>query len=281
VAVKGWELTDTVDTRLGEVRWSRFGAPDGDPVVLLHGTPFSSDVWGDVARGLAHRHRVHVWDMPGYGTSARFDGQDLSLPALTEVFVELLDHWQLTEASVVAHDSGGAIALGAHLEHRVRYRRLVLVDAVALSPWGSPFGDLAGAYAEVFARLDPELHEALLRTYVSSASGRRLRPPTLDALVAPWLGPDGQAAFYRQLAQRRHDQAYTDRLQATYQSVYAPVLLCWGAEDRWVPADRGRELADRIPGSRLEILEDAGHLLPQDRPAELTALLLPFLSERP
>jgi hypothetical protein len=40
--------------------------------------------------------------------------------ALTEVFVELLAHWRLTEPSVVAHDSGGAIALGAHLERRVR-----------------------------------------------------------------------------------------------------------------------------------------------------------------
>jgi pimeloyl-ACP methyl ester carboxylesterase len=181
-------------------------------VVLLHGTPFSSYVWRGVARALSRRHRVYVWDMPGYGESETFEGQDVSPAAEAGVFAELLRVWELTDPIVIAHDSGGAIALGAHLVDGVRYRKLALVDAVSLPPWGSEFSALAGEHADVFARLPPAAHEALLREYVGSASSPGLHPATLAALVAPWVG-DGQAAFYRQLAARRHDRGYTDAMQ--------------------------------------------------------------------
>jgi pimeloyl-ACP methyl ester carboxylesterase len=60
-----------------------------------------------------------------------------------------------------------------------------------------------------------------------------------------------------------------------------PVTVCWGADDTWVPVERGRELAARIPGARLRIIPDAGHLVPEDQPAELTAALLEFLHDLP
>jgi pimeloyl-ACP methyl ester carboxylesterase len=247
-------------------------------VVLLHGTPFSSYVWRGVARALAHRHRVYVWDMPGYGKSETFEGQDVSLAAEAGVFVELLGAWELTDPVVIAHDSGGAIALGAHIVDGVRYRKLALVDAVSLPPWGSEFSALVGEHADVFARLPPAAHEALLGVYVGSASSPGLHPATLAALVAPWVG-DGQAAFYRQLAARRHDRSYTDAMQDRYPTIDIPVTVVWGEEDTWVPVGRGRELAARIPGARLQVLPGAGHLVPEDRPAELTAALLEFVSD--
>jgi pimeloyl-ACP methyl ester carboxylesterase len=276
-----WELPSSYQSAAGRVRWNRMGPPDAPPVVLLHGTPFSSYVWRGIARSLAHRHRVYVWDMPGYGASEKSEGQDVSLAAEAGVFVELLAAWGLTEPVVIAHDSGGALALGAHLLDGMRYRKLALVDAVALPPWGSDFSALVGEHADVFARLPPSAHEALLREYVGSASSRGLHPATLDALVEPWVADGGQAAFYRQLAARRQDQSYTDRLQDRYSTIDMPVTVCWGADDTWVPVERGRELAARIPGARLRIIPDAGHLVPEDQPAELTAALLEFLHDLP
>ncbi|PRX99007.1 alpha/beta fold hydrolase [Allonocardiopsis opalescens] len=275
--MREWRLTARYPSGSGEVHWDRFGDPDGEPVVLLHGTPFSSYIWRGTARALARHHRVYVWDMPGYGASEKSAGQDLSLAALGGVFAALLDHWGLERPLVVAHDSGGAVALGAHLLHGVPYRRLALVDAVALSPWGSPFFQLVGEHAEVFRRLPAALHSALLRAYVESASGPGLHPSVLDALVRPWLGADGQDAFYRQVGARLGDQRYTDAMSGRYGGIEPPVLVCWGEADSWIPVDRGRELAARIPGARLRTLPDAGHLAPEDSPAELTALLLAFL----
>ncbi|TDD25228.1 alpha/beta hydrolase [Actinomadura sp. KC06] len=277
-----WTLRNSYESSLGEVRWDRLGDPGGDPLVLVHGTPFSSLIWRHTARALtapaSSRRSVYVFDMPGYGTSGMRDGQDLSLDALAGVFAELIDHWGLSRPDVVAHDSGGAVALGAHVDRGVPYRRLALVDAVSLPPWGSEFFALVGEHTEIFRQLPGPLHRAMLREYVKTASSPGLRPDVLDALTAPWLGADGQAAFYRQLTQRRADLTYIDRIRDGYPAIDLPVLVCWGADDSWVPAERGRELAALVPGAELHLVDGAGHLLPEDRPAELTAALLPFLS---
>ncbi|MEU9173480.1 alpha/beta hydrolase [Streptomyces sp. NPDC048420] len=267
-----WSLTRTFRSGSGDVRWDSLGDPGRDPVVLLHGTPFSSYVWRAAARALARRHHVFVWDMPGYGASEMFTGQDVSLAAQSTVFAELLAHWGLAEPRVVAHDFGGAVSLRAHLLHGARYRSLALVDPVALAPWGSPFFRLVGAHSDVFDQLPPALHRALVREYVSSASSPGLHPAVLDRLVEPWLGETGQAAFYRQIAQA--DQRYTDEVQDKYGEIEIPTLVCWGEDDTWIPAAKGHELVARIPGARLELIPGAGHLVQEDAPAELLAALL-------
>ncbi|MFD8546640.1 alpha/beta fold hydrolase [Streptomyces sp. NPDC059649] len=277
-----WLLDRTFRTASGdEVRWTALGTESADApaVVLLHGTPFSSYVWRGVARALAVHHRVFVWDMPGYGASAQRDGQDVSLAAQARVFGELLAHWELDrEASrpaVVAHDFGGCVALRAHLLHGARYARLALVDPVALTPWGSPTYRLLGAHPDVFGQLPPELHRALVRAYVASASRSGLRPDVLDRLVEPWCTDAGQPAFYRQIQQ--NDQRFTEEIQGRYGELDLPTLICWGAQDTWIPAEKGHELAARIPGARLHLIEGAGHLVQEDAPAELTAALADFL----
>ncbi|MFE6776445.1 alpha/beta fold hydrolase [Streptomyces sp. NPDC057702] len=283
-----WDLDRAYHSSSGTVRWAEFGDPDAPPVVLLHGTPFSSYVWRGVARALADRYRVLVWDMPGYGASEQHAGQDVSLAAQAVVFAELLAHWGLRAGEpgagakdvapyVVAHDFGGCVALRAHLLHGARYRALALVDPVALAPWGSPTYRLLGAHAAVFERLPPALHRALVREYVSSASAPGLRPDVLDRLVAPWCGEAGQPAFYRQITQ--NDQRYTDEIQGRYGELRLPVLVCWGTDDSWIPVAKGHELAALVPGARLRLIEGAGHLVQEDAPAELAGALSGFLRD--
>ncbi|MYU53904.1 MULTISPECIES: alpha/beta fold hydrolase [Streptomyces] len=272
-----WLLDREFHSSSGTVRWASFGkgAAGAPPVVLLHGTPFSSYVWRRIARGLAARHQVFVWDMPGYGASAMHAGQDVSLAAQAVVFGELLAHWELPAPAVVAHDFGGCVALRAHLLHGARYDRLALVDPVALAPWGSPAYRLLGAHSEVFAQLPPALHRALVREYLASASHPGLPPAVLDRLVEPWCTAQGQAAFYRQIAQ--NDQRMTDEVQGRYGELTLPTLVCWGAQDAWIPAAKGHELAAAIPGARLRLIEGAGHLVQEDAPDRLTAELSDFL----
>lgn len=270
-----WVLDRTFRTGSGEVRWAALGDPGLPPVVLVHGTPFSSYVWRAVAQALAPRHRVYAWDLPGYGASEMRDGQDVSLGSQARVLRELLDHWRLDRPAVVAHDFGGCVALRAHLLHGARYERLALVDPVALAPWGSPTYRLLGAHAEVFRQLPAPLHAALVREYLSSASSRGLHPVVHERLAAPWCTPQGQPAFYRQIAQ--NDQRFTDEIQDRYAELELPVLVCWGTDDTWIPVDRAHELVRRIPGAELRLIEGAGHLVQEDAPAQLTAELIRFL----
>ncbi len=242
-------------------------------MVLCHGTPWSSYVWRTTIEALSKSRSVYVWDMIGYGSSDKPD-RDVSLGTQGELLAALVRHWELDSPDVVAHDYGGTVSLRAHLLHGVPVRSLALVDVVALRPWGSPFFRLVADHAEVFAALPPNLHEALLREYISGASGPGLVPEVLDRLVAPWLG-DGQAAFYRQIAQA--DEAYTAEVEVHYGGIEVPTLIVWGSADQWIPSDRAHRLASLIRDSRVEIIDGAGHLIQEDRPEELNATLRQWL----
>jgi pimeloyl-ACP methyl ester carboxylesterase len=272
-----WKLTQRYETAQGAVRWDRFG--EGPPVALLHGTPFSSFVWRDVASALAVDHSVYVWDMLGYGMSDKRSGQDVSLRAQAALFAELLAAWGIDRPpAVVAHDFGGAVALRAHLLHDAAYDRLVLVDAVAHAPWGTGLFRLVQENPQVFLELPSWLHQAAVRAYVGTASHRGLPVSTLDAYASPWLGAEGQAALYRQMAQG--DESYTDEVQDRYGELDLPVLVCWGTEDTWLHPSKAEQLAASIPDAQLRWLSGAGHLVQDDAPAQLTAALVDFLGRR-
>lgn len=95
--VATYELTPEVD------------APSAD-VVFCHGTPWSAKVWAQAARHLGVGHRVYMWDMPGYGRSARGSQVRTDLATQMSRLAMLLDHWKLERPFVVAHDIGGAVA---------------------------------------------------------------------------------------------------------------------------------------------------------------------------
>jgi pimeloyl-ACP methyl ester carboxylesterase len=133
---------------------------------------------------------------------------------------------------------------------------------------------LVADHADVFAALPSNLHEALLREYISGASGPGLRPDVLDRLAEPWLG-DGQAAFYRQIAQA--DEQFTANVELHFGDIDVPTLIVWGTDDEWIPVDRAHRLASVNPGSSLELIEGGGHILQEDRPTELNEILRRWL----
>jgi len=101
---------------------------------------------------------------------------------------------------------------------------------------------------------------------------RPLPTQVLQLYLDPWLGASGQAAFYRQIAQM--DQRYTDEIESRYGEMRCPVRIIWGEQDSWIPVERGRELARRIAGARLNIVPEAGHLVQEDAPEAIVAALL-------
>src|SRR6188474_369728 len=118
-----WTLTKSTHLDDGVVRWDELG--DGPPIVLVHGTPYSSFLWRDVAPALARRgRRVYVFDHLGYGLSDKHEGQNLTLAAQGRNFADLLLRWNLERPSVVACDIGGAIVLRALLLEGAAYSDL-------------------------------------------------------------------------------------------------------------------------------------------------------------
>lgn len=269
-------LSETFAWRGREVRWECRGS--GPAVVFCHGTPWSSELWRPIAEALAADHTVYLWDMPGYGRSSKIPEHAVSLDVQGELLADLMDHWGLDAPHVVAHDFGGAVALRAHVLHGTPMASLALVDVVALAPWGSDFFRLVGEHPDVFAAVPPAVHEGMVSAYVAGASHAGLTPDQLEMLVAPWRGPEGQPAFYRQIAQA--DQRYTDEVEPRYGEIDVPVLVVWGEEDTWIPVDRAHRLGELIPGAQVQVIGGAGHLIQLDRPAALASGLTRWLGER-
>lgn len=267
------ELTETATWRGRRVAWTRFGT--GPPLVFCHGTPWSSWVWARAAEELSRDFTVYLWDMPGYGASSKDPDDAVDLGTQGELFAHLLGEWGLSAPHVVAHDYGGAVSLRAHLLHGADVASLCLVDVVVLRPWGTPFLQLVRDHEAVFAALPAPMHEGLLTAYIGTASHGGLEPGSLAALTRPWLGQEGQSAFYRQLGQA--DEVFTEELEPVLAEVRAPVHIVWGREDTWIPVDRADRLAAAIPGAGLAILDGAGHLVQLDAPELLLAQLRGWL----
>jgi pimeloyl-ACP methyl ester carboxylesterase len=268
-----WDLSGSFGFEGQLVRYGVLG--EGRPLVLVHGTPFSSVVWRRIAPHLAKRRRVFYFDLLGYGRSEMRDGQDVSLGTQNRLFAALLDHWGLKRPDVVAHDFGGATALRALLLNDCYYRTLSLIDPVALAPWGSPFVRHVRQYEAAFAGLPAYIHAAVLRAYISGAAHRPLSDEAVKLYAEPWLSAVGQAAFYRQIAQM--DQRHTDEIEGRYAEINCPTLIMWGEKDAWIPIERGRVLASRIPEALFQSVPDAGHLVQEDAPEAIVAALLEFL----
>ncbi|MGW6567739.1 alpha/beta fold hydrolase [Streptomyces sp. NPDC054975] len=270
-----WTLGEEFETPGGTVRWRVLGS--GDPVVLVHGTPYSSFLWRDIAPALARTRTVFVFDHLGFGQSDQREGQDLSLAAHGKTFARLLDHWGLSSPSVVAHDIGGAVALRSLLLEGRSYRDLTLFDAVSGGEWERGLFQLMLEHTDVFRRLPDYAHAALVAGHLRHATHRGFRQEVLDAFLAPWRGSAGQAAFYRQYSQiRQHDTVAYENLLG---GISLPVRLIWGREDRILPPKYAVWLHERIPHAELHWIEGAGHLLQEDAPAQLTAhLTAPFPS---
>lgn len=252
------------------VRWGKLGS--GPPLVAIHGTPFSSQVWRRIVPQLADLRTVYFFDLVGYGQSEMRQGQDVSLAVQNRVLAALFQEWELDRPDVLAHDFGGATALRGHYLNGLRYASLTIFDAVALAPWGSPFVQHVRKHEAAFSGMPDYMHRALLTAYLQSAAHNLLSEEAMETYSAPWLGPIGQPAFYRQIAQM--DQTFTDEVQGLYGAMDCLVTVMWGLKDNWIPYEQGEALAALISDRPCVPIENSGHLVQEDRPEAIVAAVL-------
>ena len=267
-----WELSHSYDYQGRQVRYGRLG--EGPPMVLVHGTPWSSFNLRHLIRKLSESYTVYFFDLLGYGQSCTTEG-DVSLGVQNKVLDGLLTHWGLDDPIIVGHDFGGTTALRAHLLNKRSFKKIVLIDPVAVSPWGTAFFRHVNQHVAAFTGLPDYIHEALVRAYVQTAAFKPLDDATLEGIVSPWTGEQGKTALYRQMAQA--DSRYTDEVQPLYPTITTPTLILWGREDSWIPLRQGQELHAMIPGSVLRVIDDSGHLVIEEKPDELVKEILDFV----
>lgn len=278
---------------VGDARVSYLDEGDGDPVLLLHGCPFSSYVWRAIIPRLSDSFRCIAPDLRGLGDTETPPGADWSVPAQAATILGLLDALGIDSAHVVGHDQGGAIAqlLAAH--HPGRVRRLVLSNVEAYDNWPSaeerPF--LRATQLPVLGPLvlwawsRRPLFKLALTTGKAVHNPRVLTAALLDGYLAANL-----ATRHRRGKTRRYlacqldpanNRATTDALPALRRFDH-PTLLIWGAEDPHFGPHWADRLRADIPGAtHLELLPGVGHLVMEEAPERFAALVADFLTTTP
>ncbi|MBO1005054.1 alpha/beta fold hydrolase [Pseudogracilibacillus auburnensis] len=271
--MESFQLTKEFSSSYGKVSYDSNG--EGPPLILVHGTPWSSFNWRHIIPALSQWFTVYYYDLLGYGQSEKPDG-DVSLGVQNKVFSELLNYWGLQKPIVIGHDFGGTTILRTHLLDKQEFEKIILIDPVAVAPWGSSFFSHVNEYETAFQGIPEYIHKAIVSTYVQGAKYNSMDKETVEEIINPWLGTTGKRAFYRQIAQA--SQKYTDDIEPLYGKITRPVLIIWGERDSWIPIEKGVELHKQIKSSKFVPINNAGHLVQEDQPTILLTHILKFLA---
>lgn len=257
---------------------------DGEPVVLIHGTPSSSLIWRDVLPELAAAgYRTHLFDMLGYGLSERpWDPQiDTSITGQVAILEGLLAEWGLERVHLVAHDIGGGVAQRFAAAAPQRLRSLTLIDVVSFDSWPSQrTRQQMEAGLETLIKAPDEAHRAHFREWLLSAvtNKARLADSALETYLDYICGPVGQASLFQHQV-RHYDPKHTieisDRLHLLGAS---PVQIIWGEDEAWQTPDWARKLQAAIPGAELHLLAACGHFAMEDQPELVSRKIIDFLA---
>ena len=256
---------------------------EGEPVVLLHGTPSSSLIWRNVVPRLAEAGmRAHVFDLLGFGLSERPHSVevDTSMSAQVAVLERMLAHWGLDRFHLVAHDIGGGIAQRFGVFRPERLISLTMIDVVSFDSYPSQRTrkQMEQGLEALMKAADAD-HRAHFRDWLLSAvhNKRGFEEGPLQTYLDYISGPIGQPSLFQHQVRHYapvHTLEIADRL---HELGRIPVQLIWGADDTWQVPDWAHRLKEAIPGSTLTILDDCGHFAPADQPEKIAELLLRFI----
>ena len=276
---------------IGDARVAYYEAGEGEPLLLLHGCPFSSFIWRRVIPSFSAHYRCLAPDLLGLGDTETPRDADWSLPAQVRMVIGVLDALAIDQAHVVGHDHGGAVAQLLAAEHTSRVNRLVLSNAEAYDNWPSaeerPFvrATQLPALGTLLLWLwswKPLLRMTLIQgKAVHDASV--LTPELLDGYARSNLGNRLRRAKTKRFLGEQLDPAnnrVTTDLLPGLRRFNHPTLLIWARDDPHFGPKWAEKLARDIPGFvRLELLPDTGHLLMEERPDHFAELVAQFLAE--
>jgi pimeloyl-ACP methyl ester carboxylesterase len=273
-----------VELSAGTIDYDDSGG-SGPVVVLVHGLLMDGAQWRNVVADLRHDHRCVLPTLPmGAHRRPMRPDADLSLRGLGRILTEFIERLDLRDVTLCFNDWCGAQVMIADAGVD-RVGRLVLVSCEAFENY--PPG-LPGRLAAIMARVPGGV--AIMRRTLLSRPLRQLpmlfgnmsKRAVPDQIMRDWLQPLAQQEIRRDYRKYAGDTARgkRDLLAATgaLSTFDRPVLVAWATEDRIMPPEHGRRLAQAFPTSQLVEIPDSYTLVPEDQPAVLAAHLRAFIA---
>src|SRR5829696_6080969 len=259
------------------VHYQDAGDESSPALVLIHGFASSTLVWSKVFLRFAQQgYRVIAVDMLGYGYSAKPRNGEYTIAGQAKLLMRLLDCLGIRQAIFVGSSYGGAVAATCALEYPNRVEKLVLVGAVnnnrplafkLMRVFGSPvFGNVVSPLLIGSRRL---LRKRMKRVYDRHAWV--LDERRVNARHFPLRAAGTQRAIIRTV--RSWD---AERISRDAHLIRRPTLLIWGENDLEIPVADGERLHSEIPGSRLIVFLNCGHIPHEEYPDAFTEVVIDF-----
>jgi pimeloyl-ACP methyl ester carboxylesterase len=259
------------------VHYQEAGDPKAPALVLIHGFASSTLVWSKVFLRIAEAgFRVIAIDMLGFGYSGKPRNGEYTIAGQASLLNSLLDRLNLKRATLVGSSYGGAVAATCALDYPERVEKLVLIGTVnnnrplgykLMRFFGSPVvGDVVSPLLIGSRRL---LRRRMKRVY--DRHEWVLDERRVQARHLPLRAAGTQRAIVRTV--RGWD---AERISRDAHLIRQPVLLLWGENDREIPLADGERLHEQIPGSRLIVFLNCGHIPHEEYPEEFTKVVADF-----
>ena len=250
-----------------KLHWREAGA--GDPVVFIHGFPFRSTMWGPQLEAVPDGWRFIAPDLRGFGESERGDAA-LTIDLFADDVVRLLDHLAIDQAVICGLSMGGYVALSLATRYPDRLRALVLIATRASADSDEGRANRKKLANEVRQHGPSPVVDSMLPKLLTPETVSK-RPEVVKQVRDMMLRtkPEGAAAALRGMAER-DDQ--TELLA----KISVPTLIIVGAGDAITPVADSETMHQAIPGSRLVVLENAGHVSNLERTEQFNDALVEF-----
>ncbi len=253
---------------------------DGEPIVLVHGSPTSSFLWRHMIKELSGNARVIALDLPGFGFSDPPPNGDYSISHYSDFLESFIDALSIKEVTLVCHDMGGPYTLYYALHHPEKYNRLVILDTflhsdlkisfsmkmMKIRPVGEMFLWLGGNY----------LKETILKMGVMDKS------LITKGIVNRYCSPEGTQDKLNttMLETLRVDiEEEMTFIEQRLKNIEKPTLILWADKDEFLPYDMGERIHKDIKGSKMVTLKDCGHFIQEEQPKQAAEIILQFLNK--
>jgi pimeloyl-ACP methyl ester carboxylesterase len=271
----------TVEVPQGRIAYREIGR--GRPIVFVHGVGVNGDLWRHVVPGLAGDYRCIAPDLPlGAHSLPLHENIDLSLPGLARIVADLLEALELDDVTIVANDTGGAIAQWLVGHHAERIGGLVLTSCDAFEK----FPPTPQRYLLLAARM-PRLMDLVawsirfeavqrLPTAYGWVTSRPIDAEIMRSYTDPVRTIPGVRRDLASLL-RAVDSRHTHEAAEALPTFDKPALVLWADGDRIFPREHGRRLANLLPRARFELVKDSRTFIPEEQPEALALLVRGFM----
>ena len=251
-----------IETSLGDVFSQEWGDPDGPVVILVHGTMAWSAFWDDTAKHLAkHGWRVVAIDLPPFGYSERIEPYDRSTQA--QRLLDIASHYPEPPV-IVGHSFGAGPVMQAALTDPESFDAVVVVNAalgletVGQSLPGILQSETVRELGVAASMTNPLITQRLVEMFLTFPD--QLQAETVATLQAPLSRPGTTAAYAQWSSELLAPAVTRSHLSASYAEFPLPLHILWSDLDKVTPLVQGQALAQLVPGARLTILEQSGHI---------------------